>query len=189
MILNQDLEWAQVAAIKIEVKIKDEIEYRLVGGAFRENSAEKILLPPGTELYKFNGYPSLTNLKGEVSGWWQPYQPFRHDPGWLQKVQTAKRFNVSVREWGRVTSAVQEDWNSLEHLLVIALSDPIYAWFGGYTSMQRLDSHFPSLRNKNFAGEERGIGTKLPGGATQFYIPNLLPSHIANWRTESLEKM
>lgn len=181
MILNQDLEWAQVSAMKVDDK--------LVGGAFLENSGEKILLPPGTELYKFNGYPSLTNLKGEVSGWWQPYQPFRHDPGWLQKVQTAKRFSVSVREWGRVTSAVKENWNSLEHLLVIALSDPVYAWFGSYREMERLDAGEVSLRNKNFPGEGRGQGSKLPGGATQFYIPNLQPSHIANWRTESLENM
>ena len=55
--------------------------------------------------------------------------------------------------------------------------------------MNRLDAGADSQRNKNFSGEERGIGTNLPGGATQFYIPNLLPSHIANWRTESLENM
>jgi len=181
MILSEHLEWAQVSAI--------DIEGNLVGNAFRENSGEKILLPTGTELYKFNGYPSLTNLKGEVSGWWQPYQPFRHDPGWLQKLQTAKHLNVSVREWGRVTSAVKENWNSLEHLLIISLSAPVYAWFGGYSKMNRLDAGADSQRNKNFSGEERGIGTNLPGGATQFYIPNLLPSHIANWRTESLENM
>lgn len=178
MALNQGLEWGQVGAMPTSSGSVKE--------AFRSAHAEKILLERGMVLYKFNNTKYLTNAEGKLSEWWQPYQPFQHDAGWLQKLEIAKHLGVSVREWGRVTSAVKENWNSLEHLLVITLDTDVYAWFGGYTQMARLDD---GAASKRLAGEGRGIGANLPGGGTQFYIPNLLPEHVANWRTEPLTGM
>lgn len=179
MALNQELEWAQVGAISTgSGTVKD---------AFLSGHAEKTLLERGTVLYKFNNDESLTGYQGKISEWWQPYQPLFHDAGWLQKLEMAKHFKISVREWGRVTSAVKENWNSLEHLLVITLDQDVYGWFGGYTQMARLDTGKDSKRNLNASGEGRGAGANLPGGGTQLFIPNLQPSYIANWRTESLK--
>ena len=179
MALNQELEWAQVGAISTgSGTVKD---------AFRGGHAEKTLLKQGTVLYKFNNDGSLTGYQGKISEWWQPYQALLHDAGWLQKLEMAKHFGISVREWGRVTSAVKENWNSLEHLLVITLGLDVYGWFGGYSQMARIDSGKDSKRNLNASGEARGSGVNLPGGGTQLYIPNLQPTYISNWRTESLK--
>ena len=189
-ILNHELNWVQVGAMKEQSS--------LIRDAFREQQAERVLLQLGTELYKFNDVPFLTNREGALSRWWQPYRPLGHDPGWLQKVQLAKFLKVSIIEYGRVTSAVKENWNSLEYLLVIALRVPVYAWFGGYAKMARLDEGQTSKRNQSSKDEKRGGGgwttidksmtgaPSLPGGATQLYIPNLEPHHVAVWRIEDL---
>jgi len=180
-ILNHDLNWIQVGAMTE----KDS----LIRTAFREQQAERVLLKQGTELYKFNDAPFLTNREGELSRWWQPYRPLKHDPGWLQKVQLAKLLNVSIMEYGRVTSAIKENWSSLEYLLVISLRVPMYAWFGGYAQMARLDKGQASKRNHSSINEKRGVGSNLPGGATQLFIPNLSPEHIAIWRIEDLRQV
>jgi hypothetical protein len=199
MILNEDLDWSQVGAI---VEGKEPIRK-----AFREQYAQRVLLNLGFELYKFNDVPFLTNREGKLSSWWQPYRPFMHDPGYLQKVQTANFLgrgdpNFSIMEYARVTSAIKENWNSLEYLLVIALGKPMYAWFGGYSSMERLEDGQTSKRNFSSKDEKRGGGAqgwtddsktkrdpaRLPGGATQLYIPNIEPHHIAVWRIEDLRK-
>ena len=179
MALNQELEWAQVGAISTDSGTVKE--------AFRSGHAEKTLLKRSTVLYKFNNNESLTGYQGKISEWWQPYQPLFHDAGWLQKLEMAKHFGISVREWGRVTSAVKENWNSLEHLLVITLDTDVYGWFGGYTKMVRIDPGEKSKRNLHSSGEDRGSGANLPGGGTQLYVPNLKLNHIANWHTESLK--
>lgn len=62
----------------------------------------------------------------------------------------AQQNGVSLREWGRLTSAVKEEWNSLAYLLTIELAEP------------------------------KGGSQGLPGGGTQFYIPNLRVGHIAH---------
>ena len=199
MILNEGLDWSQVGAI---VEGKDPIRK-----AFREMYAERVLLNVGFELYKFNDVPFLTNKEGKLSSWWQPYRPFKHDPGYLQKVQTANFLgrgdpSFSIMEYARVTSAIKENWNSLEYLLVVVLSDPMYAWFGGYASMERLDKGEQSKLNQSSSDEKRGGGgqawkdaskterepAKLPGGGTQLFIPNIEPHHINSWRIEDLRK-
>lgn len=183
-ILNEQNNWGTVGAI-----VTDEEKNTQVRDAFRGGQADKVLLPVGTVLYKFNEYPSLVSNKGAISPWWSPYQPFMHDPGWLAKIEMAKHFQISVKEWGRVTSAIKENWNSLDLLLVITLKSEVYAFFGGFASMDRIDKGTDSKRNLTVPGEDSGHGARLPGGATQFYIPNLEPGHIANWHTESLANL
>jgi hypothetical protein len=145
---------------------------------------QKVLLSAGTILYKFNDFNTLHGpASNALSPWWSPYHAYQHDAGWEQKTRIAKANGVSVREWGRLTSAVKENWNSLKYLLVITLKDPVYGFFGGFSQMVRVDA---GAASKVGAGEHRGASKNLPGGATQFYIPNLTADHVVTWKVEDL---
>ncbi|UCQ50142.1 hypothetical protein DB731_12505 [Edwardsiella ictaluri] len=152
-------------------------------------SGSKELLPAGTGLYKFNGSNALSRRQVTdatlLSPWWSPIQPFRHDGGLQQRMLLAKQNGVSMREWGRLTSVIKENWNSLDWLLEITLKVPVYAWFGGFKGMPRIDADFSSRRNA--ALEKKGRGSMLPGGATQFYIPNLTVWHISRYNFSALK--
>lgn len=152
--------------------------------AFKSKYAEKVLLPADTKLYKFNDFSSPTAPGSKaLSPWWSPYDDYRHDGGWVQRKKLAEHLGVSIREFGRVTSAVKENWNSLQYLLVITLSAPVYAFFGGFAQMPRIDDGSSS---KVKSGEGRGATANLPGGGTQFYIPNLTLDTVSTWTVESL---
>jgi hypothetical protein len=175
-ILNDGLTWAEVGAISTGpgTSVADAFQLRF-------GNPSKELLPRGTELYKFNGYNTLARdaltPNTPMSPWWSPLRAFRHDAGLGQKMSIAQANGVSLREWGRLTSAIKENWSSLDWLLTIELAEPVYAWFGGFKSMDRIDAGAQSSRNS--ALEQRGAGSKLPGGATQLYIPNLAFRHFA----------
>ena len=67
--------------------------------------------------------------------------------------------------------------SSLDWLLTITLAEPVYARFGGFNGMARIDAGAQSRRNAALEGKG---GTKnLPGGSTQFYIPNLTVAQIS----------
>jgi hypothetical protein len=177
MPINEHLSWAEVGAISTggSGHVRD---------AFKGGMAEKVLLPVGFELYKFNEYNSLAAPgAATISPWWSPYQPYKHDGGWIQRKNLAQHLGVTAREFGRVTSAVKENWNSLSYLLVIVLGQATYAYFGGFAQMARIDAGAASRRG---AGEERGMTKNLPGGGTQFYIPNLRPQDVARWHCDRL---
>lgn len=141
-------------------------------------------LPAGTVLYKFNSYRSLHGpTSTALSPWWSPMESYKHDAGWEQKKKIAQANGVSVREWGRLTSAVKENWNSLNYLLVITLKVPVHGFFGGFAHQLRKD---PKEATLIVAGESKGKSKNLPGGATQFYIPNLTADHVKKWRVEDL---
>ncbi|MCA9011802.1 MAG: hypothetical protein KDB01_18740 [Planctomycetaceae bacterium] len=144
----------------------------------------KDILQSGTVLYKFNDFPTLHGpSNSNLSPWWSPYAPYKHDAGWEQKLRMAKSNGVSVREWGRLTSAVKENWNSLNYLLVITLGVPAYGFFGGFAQMERID---PGTTSKMGGGERKGGSKNLPGGATQLYIPNLTADHVSSWKVQDL---
>ena len=141
-------------------------------------------LAPGTILYKFNDFKSLHGpADNKLSPWWSPYHAYKHDAGWEQKKKIAIANGVSVREWGRLTSAVKENWNSLNYLLVITLKVPVWGFFGGFAQMQRIDA---GQASKVKAGEGRGGSKNLPGGATQIYIPNLTAEDVSGWHVDDL---
>lgn len=187
--VNMNLTWAEVGATSTGPGT-------YVRDAFKNALAEKVLIGAGTLLYKFNNYNSLHGSDAAaqyrpVSPWWSPFHPFRHDPGWAEKKKLAGHLGVSVREWGRLTSAIKENWNSLTYLLVITLKHDVYGFFGGFSQMAAQDAGSTSLRitqgtEKGFVPEGRGARKNLPGGATQFYIPNLRPTNITSWYAESL---
>jgi hypothetical protein len=170
-VLNDDLKWDDIDA-----------EAR---GAFQTKFGmpTKDTLTPGFLLYKFTDFtrPSADGTK--LSPWWSPYDAYKQDPGWEMRLRAARSFGVSIREWGRVTSAIKENWNSCANLLVISLNVDACAFFGGFASMIRLD---PGAAGKALPGDKRGATRSLPGGATQFYLPNLTMAHIGRWYTESL---
>jgi hypothetical protein len=185
MAINENLSWNEVGAISTggDNQVKD---------AFKGGFAEKVLLPGGFELYKFNEYASLAPPTATtISPWWSPLRDYKHDGGWDQRKKLAAHLRVGIREFGRVTSAVKENWNSMSYLLVIILASDTYAYFGGFAQMVRLDAHAQSKRVTSsgaagFKAEGRGATKNLPGGGTQFYIPNLGPQDVSSWRVESL---
>jgi hypothetical protein len=177
MPINENLSWGEVGEISTggDNHVRD---------AFKGGMAEKVLLPAGFELYKFNEYNTLAPPgAATISPWWSPYDPYKHDGGWVQRKKLASHLGVSIREFGRVTSAVKENWNSLSYLLVIVLAHATYSYFGGFAQMARMDAGQASKRK---GGEARGGTKNLPGGGTQFYIPNLTPQDVSSWRVESL---
>lgn len=174
MPLNEEINWDS-----LEDHERDAFQTKI-------SKPEKVKIEAGTTLYKFNGYKALTAPgKNTLSPWWSPYHAYRHDAGYLQKLQIAKANGVSIREWGRVTSAIKENWNSLNYLLVIILNIEVYGFFGGHRQMERKDAGKPS---RALSGEMRGAGKNLPGGANQFFIPNLTTEHVNNWRVEDLAR-
>jgi hypothetical protein len=176
--------WAEVGDIVTDPKRSVPTRVR---NAF-SGPVEIVHLRAGTTLYKFNDFNSLQSPAARernepISPWWSPYYPFRHDPGWQAKVHLAQHLGVSIREFGRVTSAVKENWNSLRFLCVITLRAGVRAAFGGFAQMRRRDL----LRaSKVQAGEGRGLTENLPGGGTQFYIPQLDARNVSA-RFESLD--
>lgn len=186
MPVNENLSWSEVGAISTGANS--------VADAFKLKYAEKVLLTLGTKLYKFNDFNSPTAPGSKVlSPWWSPYDDYRHDGGWEQRKKLAKLLGVSIREFGRVTSAVKENWNSLQYLLVVTLSQAVYAFFGDFAQQPRQDAGTVSKRvisapaaGGAFLAESRRATKNLPGGGTQFYIPNLTLDQVASWRVESL---
>ena len=156
--------------------------------AFKDTVADKVLLKAGTRLYKFNNFPTLIdtnwlNSQGitihagvTISPWWSPYDSFTHkwsgiggrggsttnDPGWDAKKKMAQLFGVSIREWGRITSAVKENWNSLAWLMVITLKHDAFGWFGGFTQMSRIDTGQATKRFGNEGAQGGGRSTRPP---------------------------
>lgn len=176
MSLNEELSWTEVGAISTGGPGKVRDAFQLAYG-----DPTKELLPAGMSLYKFNAFSSLA--PGQVtdatpmSPWWSATRAFKHDAGLEQRQKIAEKNGVSMREWGRLTSVIKENWSSLDFLLIIELKTEVYGWFGGFRGMARIDPGQQSRRNAAIEG--KGGSANLPGGGTQFYIPNLTAGHLA----------
>ncbi len=182
MPLNEELSWNEVGAISTGPGTVRDAFQLMFGDPTKE------LLPAGMFLYKFNGYSTLgmgvITDQTDLSPWWSPVDGFKHDAGLSQRMSIAEKNGVSFREWGRLTSVIKENWNSLDWLLTIELKVPVYGWFGGFKGMNRIDEGAQSKRNS--AIEASGGSKKLPGGGTQFYIPNLKVAHISSHKFRPL---
>ena len=149
-----------------------------------------VMLPAKMKIYKFNNYASLRpDDNGNYTPWWSAYDAYDVDPGWFAKTAMARAFRVSIRELGRVTSAITESWNSCEYLATITLKVDIWVMYGRFRQMSRTDA----WDSKVIAG--KGAGTRdegrmktrnLPGGGRQFYIPNLKRDYFGGETMESL---
>lgn len=183
-ILNEELTWTEVGAI-----VTDTSTGATVADAFQLlfGNPTKDLISPGLLMYKFNDFPSpaRTNDPAEkLSPWWSPSLPYKHDGGIVQRLKIAKANGVSFREWGRLTSVVKEDWNSLAYIFEMSLKEPVYGWFGGFKGMSRSGGG-KSKRDSRF--EQAGPSSGLPGGGTQFYIPNLTLGMIKSYTIRPTE--
>lgn len=151
-----------------------------------------VTLRAGMKLYKFNNYPGLALDKKTqaYTPWWSAYDSYDVDPGWLAKEAMARGLRCSIRELGRVTSAITEGWNSCEFLATITLTVDIKAMYGRFRQMARNDKWGSKRAFKveklkyaeKLMGDFRPEGRpkwagNLPGGGRQFYIPNL-------WKTQ-----
>lgn len=186
-ILNEALNWTDDIGDMEVGGNKVKLAFQLMFG-----DPTKERLPAGMRLYKFNHYSSLAESMDEdtlLSPWWSPVHVFKHDAGLAQRISIAKKNGVSLREWGRLTSVVKENWNSLEYLLIIELKVPVYGWFGGFKGMNRVDRDKDGNEDsKRKPGEARSKRSKhLPGGGTQFFIPNLQVRHVAHHEVRSTD--
>ncbi|MBX7103703.1 MAG: hypothetical protein K1X57_06455 [Gemmataceae bacterium] len=189
MPLNEELTWASVGKI-----VTDSSTGATVADAFQMlfGQPSKDLLPAGMLLYKFNDEPRVRPARfgGDpapsdcpMSPWWTASLPYKHDGGLEQRLKIAQANGVSAREWGRLTSVIKEGWNSLAYLMEIKLKEPVYGWFGGFKGMARGSG--PG--SKRDSAREGSSGCKnLPGGGTQFYIPNLKFFHVASFSFREL---
>jgi len=166
-VINQNLSWLEVGAMKVGAPP------RPVRDAFLD--ARMVRLKAGTKLYKFNTWPSLQADKvGNVTPWWSPYNAYDVDPGWQAKLSMAKNLNISIRELGRVTSAITDTWNSLQYCVTITLKVDMYVAYGRFKQQARHGEGasqiitFPAVQP-----EWQGKTANLPGGGRQFFIPNL----------------
>jgi hypothetical protein len=178
MPINEDTTWEEVGSDSTggDGRVRE---------AFKGGTAKKVLLTPTFKLYKFNEYKTLTGPNtNSVSPWWSPYEAYEWDAGWNERKKMAADLHVSIRELGRVTSAIKENWNSLSYLLVIQMKSAAYAYFGGFAQMARIDAGQASKRNAGI--EAKGSTKNLPGGGTQFYIPNLTTDDVTLVSIESL---
>ena len=174
--LNINISWMDIRNIAIgEASIEDffNISFGL---------PKKVLLPKGFKLYKLSdsilNYSEL-EVETLISPWWTPYESFLDHPGYISNMSIAKANGISLREWVRVTCAVQENWSSLKYLHIVTLEKPVYAWYGSTKSVRRLSSDSPSKRDGQV--EQSGRTKKLPGGSKQLYIPNLTNEYIDSY--------
>jgi hypothetical protein len=184
-ILNEELSWSAVART-----VTDASTGATVADMFQLQFGEptRDLINPGTRLYKFHDFASparSSDKASPISPWWSPSLPYKHDGGLREKLNIADLNGVSRREWARLTSAVKEDWNSLAYLFEMELNIPVYGWFGGFRGMSRVGDD-PSKRDA--AIEKKGGSMGLPGGGTQFYIPNLTLGMLASYSIRQTEK-
>ena len=183
-VLNEELSWSDVGKV-----VTDPASGSTVADAFQLLFGEptRDLIPAGLRLYKFNGFssPARSNSPDEpISPWWSPSLPYKHDGGLQQKIKIAELNGVSTREWGRLTSVVKEDWNSLAYIFEMELKVPVYGWFGGFKGMGRSGGG-ASRRDTSIEGA--GSSSGLPGGGTQFYIPNLTLGMLGSYTIKPTE--
>jgi hypothetical protein len=138
-VLNEELSWMEVGRI-----VTDPSSGATVSDAFQLmfGPPSKDLIPESLRLYTFNDFssPARSNQPTEpLSPGWRPSLQYKHDGGLQQKLKIAELNGMSAREWGRLTSVVKENWNSLSFIFEIELSVPVYGWFGGFRGMSRID--------------------------------------------------
>lgn len=128
--------------------------------AFSSCHAEPRQFPAGAKFYKFTQH-SLTGSSGGVSPWWSGVEPLGPgDPGLAGTLERAERLGVAPKDFVRAQSAVTNQWNSMDGLLVIRLRRPV-AGFVGRCAHQPMDQD-PAMRNVLWIG-----------GAWQAYLPDL----------------
>lgn len=184
MYINDKITWEEVGSYDPATNEPSKTG-AYIRDCFKNGTAQKRLLDTSLKLYKFSHHDTLTHPdSNKVSPWWSPYEAWEWDAGWEARKKLAAQLKVNIRELGRVTSAIKENWSSLSHLLVVNLNQGAYGFFGGFAGMCRIDEGKDSKRDPNI--EAKGNTTNLPGGGSQFYIPNLTTGNVTLVRVELL---
>jgi hypothetical protein len=201
MDLNENLKWE-----RLEPEVRD---------AFEGGRAEKVQLKSGFRLYKFthgdlcprektaDGHSGKL-LVDKVTPWWSPFfsyngneglhgpfLPHHGDYGLQGRVQFCRQTGNCPVELTRHSAAVRTNWNNLTHVLTAYLTDDVWAFWGRASAQPKFgDQTIDHMRSfddvlAELSGRQPDRIT-LPGGASQFYIPNLIrgdsatkpPGHI-----------
>lgn len=166
--LNEDLSWPQVASLGYRGQKPEEIL-----GAFMGKSAAKVKIPAGARLSR-GGFGK--SVPDPVTAWWSYFaipsgaQGANNDVGFATRVAFARTVGISIREVIRIFLAVSEDWNSLEYLVRIRLTAPVYGFYGVAGQQARLHAGATGFVKE---GEGQGATKNLPGHGYQLYIPFL----------------
>lgn len=156
MILNEQLSWPAVHP-------ENAAENAKVNQAFLNGKAEKVLLPGGMGLYKFNTAGRSLIFKGGVSPWWFPIERFGDFGNGLKDVLDFAKVNgVSSTEYQRLIAAVTEEWNEMNVIMKIELKTNVYGFWGQCTMQSK----------------RTGSKVNLTGRAYQLYIPGLTGDHV-----------
>ncbi len=129
---------------------------------------ERKLLSAGTVLWKCSQFSLINPSTGSITEWWCSCDDLD------TTLRRCQNLRISLRRYARARLAVIWEWqNSMENLLRARLMQPVYA-FVGPTKWQ----------NTQFSIDKEN--TELPanrltliGGDTQYCIPNLTTTHIA----------
>jgi hypothetical protein len=120
------------------------------------------LFPVGWQFYKYTKHPLSASF---MSPWWSSVQPLdAGDPGLKVLLERAARLGVAPQQFARARSAVTKQWNTMDNLLRIRLTRPVYG-FVGRCSSQRIDQDFPDK-------------VVFIGGAWQAFIPGLARTDV-----------
>ncbi|WP_019668307.1 hypothetical protein [Eudoraea adriatica] len=150
-ILNQNLDFDQLSSN--------------VRAAFLGCGATKVLLPPGTSLFRFSGHSN-------ISSWWSETTQL---PDLLL---SAKANGKNLHQYVRTTSAVLRQWDADMYNLVVArLNLPVYA-FRGIISPQNEASKYMNPQDFNNYKKRFTKPVFFKGGNGQVYINDLSLSDI-----------
>jgi hypothetical protein len=178
--LNDEHSWPQIASLQYRGQTSDAIL-----GAFLGKSATKVKIPGGSRLCRGSFGKSLGD---PVTAWWSYFaipsgaQGAGNDVGFATRVSFARTLGITVREVIRVFLAVSEDWNSLEWLVRIRLTGPVWGFYGVAGKQERLhtgkDASGKEIASNVKEGEGKGLTKNLPGIGYQLYIPFLTAKHF-----------
>jgi hypothetical protein len=143
-----------------------------------ERARERKLVSAGTVLWKCTQF-SLVNLStGSITEWWCSADDLD------ATLQRCKNLQISLRRYARSRLAVRWEWrNSMDNLLRARILQPVYA-FVGSTKWQ--NTQFSVDKEETALPANR---LALIGGDTQYCIPNLTNSHIAELSRTPAERL
>jgi len=165
--------WKENQMLNQDLKFEDAPSH--VQAAFLGKQAEKLLLSPGHQLYKFTEHP--LGDKQRISPWWSSVLPIAPgDTGLESLLKRASTLSVSPNDFARARNAVTKQWNSMNGLLLVRLNAPAYA-FIGRVAHQKVDND-GRFQNVDFIG-----------GAYQLWIPNLQSQHLVQLPNASINAL
>ncbi len=144
--------------------------------------AQKVKLPAGLRLYKFTQW-DIESRSG-VTPYWSPVERYQWDEGLQNRLRLAQQQGMSPDDYTRIVAAVRTNWNALTNILTAFLIKDVYAFWGAIgwqpkfgeqtlEHMRSFDRVLEELTAKVTGTARTPQRITLPGGASQFFIPNL----------------